>query len=62
MSDKIEKKVTELAQELIKGRDSVSVLQSEIKSNKELIKAFVEREDEIIKELGVRFSDEDFDT
>lgn len=62
MDDKSERKITELAQELIKGRDSVSVLQTEIKSNKELIKSFVEREEEIFKELGVRFSDEDFDT
>lgn len=55
-----EKKVTELAQELSDNRVKVSSLQSNMKDDKSEIKKLTDREEEIFKELDVRFSDEQF--
>ena len=55
-----EKKVTELAQELSANRIKVASMLYDIKDDKIEIKKLTDREAEIFKELGVRFSDEDF--
>ena len=57
MSTDIDKKVTELAQELVENRAKTSALLSDIKSSKSEIKILSEREVEIFKELDVRFND-----
>jgi hypothetical protein len=48
----------DLAKELVTNRNMVQKLQDEMKVSKGTIKDLVEREDEIIKELDVRFSDD----
>lgn len=46
-----------LAKELVANRNRVEELKTEIKSSKEMIKVLVDREDDIINELGVRFDE-----